>query len=108
MSQTLGQRSQAPLKVLGQFRHALATVPDHLPQFSNRKNLNMKLYCLLLVAISLVVLPACEQKSNVNQQNGVRDAFGARPYEEVRDAAEDAGDAVKQTGRDIKDAVNGF
>ncbi len=67
----------------------------------------MKLYRLPLVAITLVVLPACEQKSNVNQQNGVRDAIGARPYEEVRDAAEDAGEAVKQADRDIKDAVNG-
>ncbi len=66
-----------------------------------------KLSRLLLIAITLVVLPACEQKSNVNQQNGVRDAIGARPYEEVRDAAEDAGDAVKKAGRDIKDAVNG-
>ena len=67
----------------------------------------MKLYHLLLVAITLFVLPACEQKANVNQQNGVRDAIGARPYEGARDAAEDAGDAVKQVGRDIKGAVNG-
>lgn len=66
-----------------------------------------KLSRYLLIAITLVVLPACEQQSNVNRQNGVKDAIGARPYEELRDAAEDAGDAVKQTGRDFKDAVNG-
>ncbi|WP_425613455.1 hypothetical protein NA78x_003287 [Anatilimnocola sp. NA78] len=69
--------------------------------------MKLKLSRYLLVASTLIVLPACEQKSNVNRQNGVRDALGARPYEEVRDAAEDAGDAVKQTGRDIKSAVNG-
>ena len=66
-----------------------------------------KLYRYLLIANTLLVLPACEQKSNVNQQNGVRDAIGARPYEELRDAAEDAGDAVKEAGRDIKEAVKG-
>ena len=53
----------------------------------------------------LLVLPACEQKANVNRQNGVRDAIGARPYEGIRDAAEDVGDKVKETGRDIKHAV---
>lgn len=67
----------------------------------------MKLYRHLLIAITLLILPACEQQSNVNPANGVRDAIGARPYEGIRDAAEDAGDAVKEAGRDIKDAVNG-
>ncbi len=70
-------------------------------------NMNMKLYRHLLIASTLLILPACEQKSNVNRPNGVRDAIGARPYEEIRDAAEDAGDAVNEAGRDIKDAVNG-
>ncbi len=67
----------------------------------------MKWYSLLLVAIALLCLPACEQKPNGNQQNGVKDALGARPYEEIRDAAEDASDAVKEAGQDIKGAVNG-
>ncbi len=67
----------------------------------------MKLYRYLLVAITLLIVPACEQKSNSNRKDGVKDAIGARPYEEIRDAAEDAGDAVKQAGRDVKDAVNG-
>ena len=69
--------------------------------------MNMKLHRFLLVAITLLVLPACEQQSNVNQKNGVKDALGARPYEEVRDTAEDAGDAVKEAGQNVKDAVNG-
>ena len=81
----------------------------HLPRNRGRKNINMKskLYRHLVIAITLSVLPACEQKSNVNEANGVRDAIGARPYEDVRDAAEDAGDAVKEAGRDIKEAVKG-
>lgn len=61
----------------------------------------------LLIAIMLLALPACGQSPNANKQNGVKDAIGARPYEKARDAAEDAGDAVKEVGRDIKDAVNG-
>ena len=69
--------------------------------------MNMKLYHHLLIAITLLILPACEQNSDVNQADGVKDAIGARPYEDIRDAAEDAGDAVKEAGRDIKDAVNG-
>ncbi len=69
--------------------------------------MNTKLYGHLLIASSLLILPACEQKSNVNQKNGVRDAIGGRPYEGIRDAAEDTGDKVKEAGRDLKDAVNG-
>lgn len=69
--------------------------------------MNMKLYHHLLIAITLLTLPACEQNSNSNKANGVKDAMGARPYEDIRDAAEDVGDAVKDAGRDIKDAVNG-
>ena len=67
----------------------------------------MKLKQYLLIAITLLILPACEQKPNANQSDGVKDAIGARPYEDIRDAAEDAGDAVKEAGRDVKDAVNG-
>ncbi|MEO8497198.1 MAG: hypothetical protein ABI614_19165 [Planctomycetota bacterium] len=69
--------------------------------------MNMKVCRHLLIAITLLSLPACEQKSNANRQNGVKDAIGARPYEDIRDAAEDAGDAVEEAGRDMKDAVNG-
>ncbi len=69
--------------------------------------MNTKSYVYLLIASSLLILPACEQKSNVNQQNGVKDAIDARPYEGVRDAAEDASDAAKDAGRELKDAVKG-
>jgi hypothetical protein len=68
--------------------------------------MNMKLYRHLLVALTLLILPACEQNSNANRSDGVKDAIGARPYEDIRDTAEDAGDAVKDAGQDIKDAVN--
>ncbi len=71
------------------------------------KDLNMKQYRHLLIALTLLMLPACEESSNGNQSNGVKDAIGARPYEKIRDNAEEAGDAVKDAGRDIKDAVNG-
>lgn len=67
----------------------------------------MKPYFSLLIAITLLILPACERQSNVNQADGVKDAIGARPYEGIRDAVEDAGDAVKDAGQEIKDTVNG-
>lgn len=69
--------------------------------------MKMKSYHHLLIIITLLTLPACEQQSNGNQSNGVKDAMGARPYENMRDAAEDAGDAVQEAGRDVRDAVNG-
>jgi len=65
----------------------------------------MKLHGHLLIAAALLTLPACEQKSNVNQTDGLKDAFDARPHEEMRDAGEQIGEAVKDAGRDIKDAV---
>jgi len=67
----------------------------------------MKPYLSLLIAVALLMLPACERQSNVNQSDGVKDAIGARPYEDIRDAAEDAGDAVQEAGQDVKDAVTG-
>ena len=67
----------------------------------------MKSYRYLLIAITLLILPACGQNSNVDRSDGVKDAIGARPYEDIRDTAEDAGDTVKEAGQDIKDAVNG-
>lgn len=66
--------------------------------------MHMKLYRHLLIALTLLILPACEQNSN--RPDGVKDAIGARPYEEIRDTAEDVGDTVKDAGHDIKDAVN--
>ncbi len=65
----------------------------------------MRLHRHLLIGAALLTLPACEQKSSVNQTDGLKDAFDARPHEEVRDAGEQIGEAVKDAGRDIKDAV---
>lgn len=66
-----------------------------------------QLFRYLLLACTLLVLTACKQKSDMNQPNGVKDALDTRPNEEFRDAAEDAGDAVKEAGHNLKDAVNG-
>jgi hypothetical protein len=66
----------------------------------------MKPYCLLLVAAALVALPACEPRTNSEKvENAVDDALDRRPGEKVRDAAEDAGDALKKAGADVKDAA---
>ncbi|MBA3312377.1 MAG: hypothetical protein H0T47_03655 [Planctomycetaceae bacterium] len=66
----------------------------------------MKLYGSLLVA-TLLTLPACERTPNVDQADGIKDAFDARPHESARDAGEDVGDAVLDAGRAAKDAVDG-
>ena len=66
----------------------------------------MRLYYNLFLAAALLTLPACEQKTNLNETDGVKDAFDARPQEELRDAGEQVGEAVKDAGREIKDAVN--
>ncbi len=65
----------------------------------------MKLYVHVLIATTLLTVPACEQKPNVNRTDGIKDALDARPNEGIRDAAEDIGHAVKDAGRDIKNAV---
>lgn len=63
-----------------------------------------------MVAGVLIVLPACDRNTNVNQTDGIRDAIGDRPHEDDRDAADDAhdvaGDVVKQFGQDITDEVS--
>jgi len=69
--------------------------------------MDMKFHHRLLAALVLLILPACDRNSNVNQSGGVKDAIGARPYEGVRDAAEDVGDAVEEAGQDIKDEIDG-
>ena len=59
----------------------------------------------ILIAASLLTLPACEQQPNANKTDGIKDAFDARPNEEMRDLGEDIGKAAKDIGGDIKDAV---
>lgn len=65
----------------------------------------MRLCYNRFVAAVLLALPACEQKANLNEPDGVKDAFDARPQEGLRDAGEQIGEAVKDAGREIKDAV---
>ena len=60
---------------------------------------------LILIAASLLTLPACEQQPNSNKTDGIKDALDARPNEKMRDLGEDIGKAAKDIGRDVKDAV---
>ena len=66
----------------------------------------MKFHHLLLTVITLAVV-ACEPKQTTSEKvkDNVNDALDRRPGEKVRDAAEDAKDAVKDAGKDIKGAV---
>ena len=67
----------------------------------------MKLIVTLLIAATLVALPACSEKPSVtgNGKNSVNDALDNRPAEPIRDAAEDVGDAAKDAGMAVKDAA---
>ena len=59
----------------------------------------------VLVAASLITLPACEQPKNANKKDGIKDALDTRPNEELRDLGEDMEKAAKDVGRDMKNAV---
>lgn len=66
----------------------------------------MKFHHLILVVTTLVALPACEKKSTSEKvKDSVNDALDRRPNEKIKDAAEDAKDAVKKAGKDVKEAV---
>ncbi len=58
-------------------------------------------------AASLVLfMPSCEKRSTGEEvKDAVNDALDRRPGEPVRDAAEDAADAVKDAAKDTKDAI---
>ncbi len=60
---------------------------------------------LLVLTASLLALPACDQRPNANQKDGIKDALDARPNEELRDLGEDVERAAKDVGRDLKNAV---
>ncbi len=60
---------------------------------------------LILVAASLITLPACDQSKDANTKDGIKDALDTRPNEELRDLGEDMDKAAKDVGRDIKNAV---
>jgi hypothetical protein len=66
----------------------------------------MKRNLIVLLAFSLIALPACNRNGNVDQPDGVKDALDVRPNEELRDAGEAVGDAVKDAGKELKEAVN--
>lgn len=59
----------------------------------------------ILVAASLITLPACDQPKDVNRKDGIKDALDTRPNEELRDLGENVDKAAKDVGRDIKNAV---
>lgn len=68
----------------------------------------MKLTHLVMIAVATVALAACGQKNEsagAKVENAVDDALDRRPAEELRDAAEDAGDAVEDAAKDIKEAA---
>ena len=68
----------------------------------------MRLTHLLMVAVAGVALAACGQKeasTGEKLENAVEDALDQRPAEELRDAAENAGDAVADAAEDVKDAA---
>ena len=59
----------------------------------------------ILIAASLLTLPACERQPNSNKTDGIKDALDARPDEKMRDLVEDIEKSAKDIGRDVKDAV---
>jgi hypothetical protein len=67
----------------------------------------MKILHLLLVAATIIILPACEEPKTPGQKigNAIDDALDKRPGEKALDAAEDTRDAIKNATRDVKDAV---
>ena len=67
----------------------------------------MKTPLLLIALATLLALPACEQDKPVpgTAKDGINDALDRRPGENVRDAAEDAADALKNAGKEAKEAV---
>lgn len=66
----------------------------------------MKLHHLLMVAVAIIALPACEKKSTPEKiKDNVNDALDRRPGEKVKDAGEDIKDSVKDASKDVKEAV---
>ena len=67
--------------------------------------MKMQRKLFILVAASLITLPACDQSKDANKKDGIKDALDIRPNEELRDLGEDMDKAAKDVGRDIKNAV---
>lgn len=60
---------------------------------------------ILIIAIAMLVLPACDQPQTGTEKitDSVDDALDRRPGEKARDAAEDAADKAKDVGEDAVD-----
>lgn len=68
----------------------------------------MKLHYLIMGALLLAILTACEQKITITTEkvaDKVNDALDRRPNEKIRDAVEDAGDAVKDASKEIQKSL---
>ncbi len=59
---------------------------------------------LLTLAGTSVLFNACEKSSKPGEK--IKDGLNIRENEEAKDAAEEVGKAVKETGENIKDAIN--
>jgi hypothetical protein len=63
----------------------------------------MQVLCKLFAAATLLVIPACDRDANVtepvNQPGGGTDPNGVRPYQGVRDTAEDMSTTPNDAGR---------
>jgi len=68
----------------------------------------MKLHHLIIVAGTLIALPACDRKPATTEEkvkDKIDDALDRRPHEKLRDAGEDAKGAAKDIGKDLKGAA---
>lgn len=67
---------------------------------------------MLVIAATILMLPACNQSQTGGEKvmDNVDDALDRRPGEKILDATEDAGDKIKEIGKDakenVKDATN--
>jgi hypothetical protein len=74
----------------------------------NEASMNKQLLTLPLAAAvcAAFLLGGCEQKSPVDKAvDSTKDALDVRPHEKIKDAAEDARDAVKDGAKGVKDEV---
>lgn len=63
----------------------------------------MKIHHLMMIAASVFALAACEkQTAGEKVTDKVGDALDSRPHEKAKDAAEDVRDAAKDAGQAIK------
>lgn len=68
----------------------------------------MKTQLLLPLLALFAFVPACERRADTTRgevKEAVDDALDRRPNEKMKDAVEDARDAVKDAAEDVKDAV---